>query len=128
MSWSSPLGAQRLVQILPDHAARDKSSPVFFFYFHLYSDGAPLLYEFNVCRKREGIQRPYPAPLEMISILFQGYELYSSLSKLLTYLFHFFFISFFFVSLKKRKGKKCKGKECLQEPFRQVAELVICQQ
>jgi hypothetical protein len=117
MSWSSPLGAQRLVQILPDHAARDKSSPVFFFYFHLYSDGAPLLYEFNVCRKREGIQRPYPAPLEMISILFQGYELYSSLSKLLTYLFHFFFISFFFCLPQETKRKKMQGKRVLAGTF-----------
>jgi hypothetical protein len=111
------LGAQRLVQILPDHAARDKSSPVFFFYFHLYSDGAPLLYEFNVCRKREGIQRPYPAPLEMISILFQGYELYSSLSKLLTYLFHFFFISFFFCLPQETKRKKMQGKRVLAGTF-----------
>ena len=75
MSWSSPLGAQRPGPIPPDHAA--EMVPLFRLgiNFHIYLDGAPLFYGLGVCRKREGIQRSYHGPLEMIPILFQGSEL-----------------------------------------------------
>ena len=73
MSWSSPLGAQRPVLIPPDHDA--EMVPLFRLgiNFHIYLDDVCCCS--SVCRKREGIQRSYHGPLEMIPILFQGSEL-----------------------------------------------------